>query len=182
VRERGRARRADVGEAPRPGQGPLPPGPVVRGDQAPGAVRRAGGAEVDRDARPARVVDAGGEGDLPGGDDVVLRRRLAPGPEGRAEAPDGAVVRPVRSSTAQRDLAAVGGCAGPSVELLRRDPELARRAAENGHETYCWTVDEPADVRLCERAGVRYVATNKPAATRSHLIGSSGSGSDSVTA
>ena len=73
-------------------------------------------------------------------------------------------------------------CAGPSVELLRRDPELARRAAENGHETYCWTVDEPADVRLCERAGVRYVATNKPAATRSHLIGSSGSGSDSVTA
>lgn len=59
--------------------------------------------------------------------------------------------------------------AGPDVRLLREDPGFANRVAALGRETYCWTVDDPADVELCERAGVRYVATNRPDVTRSHL-------------
>ncbi len=61
--------------------------------------------------------------------------------------------------------------AGPSIRLLRRDPELAGRWAARGRDTYCWTVDDPADVELCRRAGVRFVATNRPGATRLRLSG-----------
>ncbi|MEU5691014.1 glycerophosphodiester phosphodiesterase family protein [Actinosynnema sp. NPDC020468] len=52
--------------------------------------------------------------------------------------------------------------AGPGVHLLRRHPDRGRGA-------YCWTVDEPADVALCAERGVRFVATNNPADTRSLL-------------
>jgi glycerophosphoryl diester phosphodiesterase len=58
---------------------------------------------------------------------------------------------------------------GPGVHLLREDPDYVARSAEQGHDTYCWTVDEPADIDLCRRAGVRYLATNAPANTRRHL-------------
>lgn len=58
---------------------------------------------------------------------------------------------------------------GPGIHLLRADPGYVARAAANGHETYCWTVDDPRDVRLCDRLGVRYLATNAPAATAAAL-------------
>jgi len=64
--------------------------------------------------------------------------------------------------------------AGPGIDLLRADPDFVARAAERGHQTYCWTVDDPADVRLCQRLGVRWVATNKPGATRKVLQGTVG--------
>lgn len=59
---------------------------------------------------------------------------------------------------------------GPGIDLLRADPDYVSRAREHGHDTYCWTVDDPADVALCQRIGVHYVATNMPASTRSHLV------------
>ncbi|GAB3286161.1 glycerophosphodiester phosphodiesterase [Parasphingorhabdus pacifica] len=59
--------------------------------------------------------------------------------------------------------------AGPDIRLLREDPGYVARAAEHGHETYCWTVDAAGDVDVCERAGVQHVATNLPEATRAHL-------------
>ncbi len=58
---------------------------------------------------------------------------------------------------------------GPGIDLLRRDPDYVARAAGFGHETYTWTVDEPADIELCRRLGVRYLATNSPAAARARL-------------
>lgn len=58
---------------------------------------------------------------------------------------------------------------GPGVHLLREDPDYVARSAAQGHDTYCWTVDEPADIDLCRRTGVRYLATNTPANTRRHL-------------
>jgi len=58
---------------------------------------------------------------------------------------------------------------GPGVHVLRADPGYVARARERGHDTYCWTVDDPADIRLCRDLGVRYVATNRPAATRAVL-------------
>lgn len=61
-------------------------------------------------------------------------------------------------------------CAGPSIALLRRNPGFVARAAERGYDTYCWTVDDRADVALCATAGVRYIATNAPAMTRAHLV------------
>ncbi|MCI2418631.1 glycerophosphodiester phosphodiesterase [Saccharopolyspora sp. K220] len=62
--------------------------------------------------------------------------------------------------------------AGPDIQLVREHPEFVARAAAFGTDTYCWTVDEPADVALCSSAGVRYVATNAPASTRFHLASS----------
>jgi glycerophosphoryl diester phosphodiesterase len=59
--------------------------------------------------------------------------------------------------------------AGPDIRLLREDPDYVARAAAFGHETYTWTVDEPADIELCRRLGVRYLATNAPATTRTLL-------------
>ncbi len=56
--------------------------------------------------------------------------------------------------------------AGPGIHLLRSDPGIVARTAAAGKQTYCWTVDAPEDVALCQRLGVRYVATNSPADTR----------------
>ncbi len=55
---------------------------------------------------------------------------------------------------------------GPDVALLRHDPGYVARSADKGHPTYAWTVDDPADIQLCQRLGVRYLATNSPATTR----------------
>ncbi|KAA2257127.1 glycerophosphodiester phosphodiesterase [Solihabitans fulvus] len=78
-----------------------------------------------------------------------------------------------RLSAARRDgtLPPWADYTGPGVHLLRADPDYVARSAERGHDTYCWTVDEPADVELCRRLGVRYLATNSPRNTR-HLLGS----------
>ena len=58
---------------------------------------------------------------------------------------------------------------GPSLRAVRAHPEHVEHAARLGNPTYCWTVDEPADLDLCREAGVRYLATNRPAAARLHL-------------
>ncbi|MFZ2242489.1 MAG: glycerophosphodiester phosphodiesterase family protein [Gordonia amarae] len=60
---------------------------------------------------------------------------------------------------------------GPSIETLRLHPELVDRAAASGRVTYCWTVDELADVQLCAELGVRWLATNTPAQVRDWLVG-----------
>jgi len=52
---------------------------------------------------------------------------------------------------------------GPSVRSVRAHPGYVERAARRGNRTYCWTVDELADLDLCREAGVGYVATNRPA-------------------
>jgi glycerophosphoryl diester phosphodiesterase len=58
---------------------------------------------------------------------------------------------------------------GPDIERLRSDPGYVARSAGRGHQTYCWTVDEPEDILLCQRLGVRFLATNSPKATRAVL-------------
>jgi len=59
--------------------------------------------------------------------------------------------------------------AGPGVHLLRADPDYVARAATFGHSTYTWTVDDPADVDLCRRLGVTWMATNSPVTARGQL-------------
>ncbi|MGH3902956.1 MAG: glycerophosphodiester phosphodiesterase [Pseudonocardiaceae bacterium] len=58
---------------------------------------------------------------------------------------------------------------GPDIRAVRADLGFVERAAGHGHPTYCWTVDEPADVILCAELGVGYLATNLPAQTRKVL-------------
>ena len=58
---------------------------------------------------------------------------------------------------------------GPGIHLLRTDPGYVARARSRGHETYVWTVDDPADIALCARLGVRWLATNSPVATLARL-------------
>ncbi|MBW0269863.1 glycerophosphodiester phosphodiesterase [Nocardia sp. MH4] len=60
---------------------------------------------------------------------------------------------------------------GPSVKTLREHPELVDKAAAAGRATYCWTVDDPDDVKLCADLGVSWVATNHPGRTKSLLAG-----------
>lgn len=67
------------------------------------------------------------------------------------------------------DLPPYADYTGPGVHILRNDPEYVERARRHGHETYVWTVDEPDDVTLCAKLGVRFLATNSPAATREVL-------------
>jgi glycerophosphoryl diester phosphodiesterase len=58
---------------------------------------------------------------------------------------------------------------GPGIHLLRADPDYVARARAQGNEAYCWTVDDPADIALCRRLGVRYLATNSPVAAHRQL-------------
>jgi glycerophosphoryl diester phosphodiesterase len=67
------------------------------------------------------------------------------------------------------DLPPYADYTGPGVHILRNDPEYVERARRHGHETYVWTVDEPDDVALCAKLGVRFLATNSPATTRELL-------------
>lgn len=80
---------------------------------------------------------------------VLLLHRLAPVADGR--------------------LPHYADLAGPDVRTLRQDPGFVGRTAERGHQTYCWTVDDPADVDFCVRAGVHHIATNRPATTLARL-------------
>jgi glycerophosphoryl diester phosphodiesterase len=59
--------------------------------------------------------------------------------------------------------------AGPGIRLLRDDPDFVARAAAFGHRTYTWTVDAPADVDLCRRLNVDFMATNSPVTARELL-------------
>lgn len=60
---------------------------------------------------------------------------------------------------------------GPSIRTLREHPEIVDKAAAAGRATYCWTVDDPADVVLCKELGVSWVATNHPGRTKKLLGG-----------
>ena len=52
--------------------------------------------------------------------------------------------------------------AGPSVALLRADPDYVARVHRRGHRVFCWTVDEPADIDLVLDLGVDAVISNRP--------------------
>ncbi|MGC4933113.1 glycerophosphodiester phosphodiesterase [Gordonia sp. DT30] len=59
---------------------------------------------------------------------------------------------------------------GPSIQTLRLHPEIVDKAAAAGRVTYCWTVDDVADVQLCADLGVRWIATDHPQKVRDWLV------------
>ncbi|NLV79347.1 MAG: glycerophosphodiester phosphodiesterase [Rhodococcus sp.] len=63
---------------------------------------------------------------------------------------------------------------GPSIATLREHRDLVDKAALAGRATYCWTVDDAADVELCRALGVGWVATNHPGRTKAQLAAAPG--------
>lgn len=62
---------------------------------------------------------------------------------------------------------------GPDIRALRARPWLVDYWRSRGLGTYCWTVDDPADLRLCRDLGVDWVGTNLPGRARQVLDGDS---------
>jgi glycerophosphoryl diester phosphodiesterase len=58
---------------------------------------------------------------------------------------------------------------GPSIEVIRRDPDIVSRAHDDGREVHVWTVDEQSDALLCVERGVDAIITNRPSDVRSWL-------------
>ncbi|GAU66863.1 putative glycerophosphoryl diester phosphodiesterase [Streptomyces sp. NBRC 110611] len=61
------------------------------------------------------------------------------------------------------------GIAGPGIRILRSHPEYVAKAHQAGHQVHVWTVNEPADVELCQELGVDAVITNRPKQVRMQL-------------
>ncbi len=59
--------------------------------------------------------------------------------------------------------------AGPSLEVLRRDPSYVDRAHQQGNRVHVWTVDDPGDVDFVIGLGVDAVITNRPQAVLTAL-------------
>jgi glycerophosphoryl diester phosphodiesterase len=58
---------------------------------------------------------------------------------------------------------------GPSVEMIKKSPDLVAEIKKSGKELYVWTVDSTEDLQYCESVGVDVVMTNRPAHARSVL-------------
>ena len=58
---------------------------------------------------------------------------------------------------------------GPSVEMIKKSPELVTEIKKSGKELYVWTVDSTEDLQYCASVGVDVVMTNRPAHARSVL-------------
>jgi glycerophosphoryl diester phosphodiesterase len=58
---------------------------------------------------------------------------------------------------------------GPSVEKIKKSPELVTEIKNSGKELYVWTVDSTEDLQYCASVGVDIVMTNRPAHARSVL-------------
>lgn len=66
-------------------------------------------------------------------------------------------------------LGAGAAIAGPSVRLLRHDPDYVARAHERGYPVYVWTVDDPDDVTFVRHLGVDAIISNRPEAVIAQL-------------
>ena len=58
---------------------------------------------------------------------------------------------------------------GPGINELREEPIRAERIKSTGRSLNVWTVDEDADIKLCEKLGVDILITNKPSHAREVL-------------
>lgn len=58
---------------------------------------------------------------------------------------------------------------GPGINELRAEPIRAQRIKNVGRSLYVWTVDDEADIKLCEKLGVDILITNKPSLAREVL-------------
>ena len=59
--------------------------------------------------------------------------------------------------------------AGPGIRILRSHPDYVAKAHRAGHQVHVWTVNDAADVELCQELGVDAVITNRPKQVRMQL-------------
>jgi glycerophosphoryl diester phosphodiesterase len=62
---------------------------------------------------------------------------------------------------------------GPGISLLRKKPALAKRVKETGRKLNIWTVNDPSDIKLCQKLGIDILITNRPGFARELLRNSS---------
>jgi len=58
---------------------------------------------------------------------------------------------------------------GPSIKLIRENPEFVASSIKNGKMVFVWTVNNDEDLRLCEKLGVNAVMSDNPARARKLL-------------
>jgi glycerophosphoryl diester phosphodiesterase len=58
---------------------------------------------------------------------------------------------------------------GPSIKLLRENPEFISTQIKKGKKVFVWTVNNEADLQLCARLGVNAVMSDNPARARKML-------------
>ena len=58
---------------------------------------------------------------------------------------------------------------GPSIKLVRENPEFVTAAIKEGKKVFVWTVNNEADLQLCAKLGVSAVMSDNPALARKLL-------------
>ena len=58
---------------------------------------------------------------------------------------------------------------GPSIKLIRENPEFVTAAIKKGKKVFVWTVNNEADLQLCAKLGVSAVMSDNPALARKVL-------------
>ena len=58
---------------------------------------------------------------------------------------------------------------GPSIQSIKKRPQIITTAKKRGKRLFIWTVDDPKDVEFCAMTGIDVVITNKPAQAREVL-------------
>ena len=58
---------------------------------------------------------------------------------------------------------------GPSIKLVRENPEFVASTIKKGKKVFVWTVNNEADLQLCAKLGVSAVMSDNPALARKLL-------------
>jgi glycerophosphoryl diester phosphodiesterase len=58
---------------------------------------------------------------------------------------------------------------GPSIKLIRENPEFVASSIKNGKKVFVWTVNNESDLQLCAKLGVSAVMSDNPALARKLL-------------
>ncbi|MBI3428937.1 MAG: hypothetical protein HY050_02525 [Actinobacteria bacterium] len=58
---------------------------------------------------------------------------------------------------------------GPSIQSIKKRPQIITTAKKRGKRLFIWTVDDPKDVEFCALSDIDVVITNKPSQARKVL-------------
>jgi glycerophosphoryl diester phosphodiesterase len=61
------------------------------------------------------------------------------------------------------------GVVGPSLQIIKNNPEFVAQQKKKGWRVFVWTVNDPADVILCAKLGVDVIMSDNPAQARKAL-------------